>query len=235
VAPLRATLTEVGRYAHCACLGREKAKALACLVELQSACSIPNLACSAGRWIDRDSGPDYHFDGCHFDARHSLATLALNSTETSAIRRCCDPPHDHLFRDLPVLIPSATRPAACSQMTVRFHPQEISGSRHDLRSKERSWWPPALYLICCPVRYCLEVSLHCHVKPDLMISMALHFRSGLNHSLWLKVTRIWSSHHDRRPRAQHCVLRFVLPFQARQLRAIRSRHRVPAQADCAVS
>jgi hypothetical protein len=225
VAPLRATLTEVGRYAHCACLGRAKAKALACLAALQSACSTPKSACSADCWIDHDR------QDCHFAARHPLAILALNSTESAAIHRCCDPPRDHLFRDLPVLILSAIHPAACSQMAMRFRPQEISGSRHDPRWKERSWWPPARNLIFRPALCCLQVPSHCHVKPDLTISMALRSLSGLNRLLWLRVNRIWSSHHDRRPGAQHCVLR----FRARQLRAIHFRHRVPSLADCAVS
>jgi hypothetical protein len=218
-------LTEAGRRARHASLVRVKVTARVNRAASQSVYSIPKLACSADRWIDHDR------QDCHFDARHSLAILALNSMETAAIRRCCDPPRDHLFRDPPALILSAIRPAACSQMALRFRPQEISGSRHDPRWKERSWWPPARNLIFRPALCCLQVSSHCHVKPDLTISMALRSLSGLNHSLWLKVIRIWSSHRDRRPRAQHCVLR----FHARQLRAIRCRHRVPALADCAVN
>jgi hypothetical protein len=150
----------------------------------QSVYSIPKLACSADRWIDHGR------QDCHFDARHSLAILALNLMETAAIRRCCDPPRDHLFRDLPVLMFSATRPAACSQMRVRFPRREISGSRHDPHWKERSWWPPARNLIFRPALCCLQESSHCHVEPDLTISMALHSLSGLSHSLWLKVIRI---------------------------------------------
>jgi hypothetical protein len=143
----------------------------------QSVCSIPKLACSADRWIDHGR------QDSHFDARHSLAILALNSTENAAIRRCCDPPRDHLFRDLPVLMFSATRPAACSQMAVRFRRREISGSRHDPHWKERSWWPPAQNLIFRPALCCRQESSHCLVTPDLTISMALLSLSGLNHSL----------------------------------------------------
>ena len=103
-----------------------------------------------------------------------------------------DPHRDHLDRVLRDRILLAFRPEAFSQMAVRFHRQEISGSPHDLLWKERSWWPPARNLICRRVRGCLSARRLClakrrHANPDLTAWMALHFPSDLNRSPLLQV------------------------------------------------